>query len=448
MSKIFDAVTAVIVSGGELLVIRRQPSLRAFPGFYAFPGGKIDSGDSDGVALPAFCDGHEARVLRGLLREIDEELAVDLRTRGDVTIRFVGIALTPPTQPVRFNTHFFVIDMPEKPALTPDTREIAGAEWATPHDWLARYRRGELLMAPPTVAVIAALAGDPAASDIPGLDSRTRGDYALPVIEQVEGVRNIMVRSHTLPPAEYTNCFLLGDSQSHRILVDPSPASADEMAKLCEVVERFGIHEVFLTHHHPDHHERAPDIARHFGVPIGMSEDTQRRIEAKKGLDYFRDLAVHHFREGDVICRWLGHPVLVHEVPGHDEGHLALMPDTRAWCIVGDLIQGIGTVVIAKPEGNMRKYFASLERLIALAPRVIIPSHGSALGTTYRLEETLKHRRQREQQVLAMWNEGRDLDAMLQAIYADIDPRLLGLARLNIESHLDKLRDEGAIAAA
>src|SRR3546814_10346747 len=89
------------------------------------------------------------------------------------------------------------------------------------------------------------------------------------------------------------------------------------------------------------------------------------------------------------------------------------MPDELAWGIVGDLIQGIGTVVIAKPEGDMRKYFATLERLIALNPRVIIPSHGMALGTVYRLEETLKHRRQREQQVLSLWREGKDLETML-----------------------------------
>src|SRR3546814_8986587 len=104
------------------------------------------------------------------------------------------------------------------------------------------------------------------------------------------------------------------------------------------------------------------------------------------------------------------------------------MPDELAWGIVGDLIQGIGTVVIAKPEGDMRKYFATLERLIALNPRVIIPSHGMALGTVYRLEETLKHRRQREQQVLSLWREGKDLETMLGVIYAGLDPRLLTLA--------------------
>lgn len=448
MSKIVDAVTAVIISGGDMLMVRRQPFLKAFPGYHAFPGGKIDLADSDGDALPAFCDGHETRLLRCLLREIREELSVDLTQLPVIRIRPIGIALTPPNQALRFNTHFFIIELAEKPAISVDLHEIHSAEWAPPGEWLARYRDGRLLTAPPTLAVIEALAADIAVDAVAGLDFSKRFEFELPLIEVPYGVRNILVRSHTLPPAAHTNCFLLGDSQSHRILVDPSPASDEEMDKLCRLVDRFGIHEVFLTHHHPDHHERAPDIARRLGVPIGMSEDTQQRLLAKKGMDYFHDLAVHHYREGDVICRWLGRAVHVVEVPGHDEGHLALMPEDRAWCIVGDLIQGIGTVVIAKPEGDMRKYFATLERLIALAPRVIIPSHGIALGTTYRLEETLKHRRQREQQVLALWHEGKDLDAMLATIYSDVDPRLLPLARLNIESHLDKLRAEGVLETA
>lgn len=448
MSNIVDAVTAVLVCNGEMLMVRRQPFLNAFPGYHAFPGGKIDAADSDGVALPAFCAGLEAKLLRGLLREIHEELSVDPSKLQVTRVRPIGIALTPPNQARRFNTHFFVIELTEKPAMTVDLHEIHSAEWAKPAEWLARYRDGQLLAAPPTLAVIEALATDITLNDIPSLDFRKRVDFELPVIEVPYGVRNILVRSHTLPPAEHTNCFLLGDSQSHRILVDPSPASDEEMDKLCNLVERFGIHEVFLTHHHPDHHERAPDIARRLGVPIGMSEDTQQRLYAKKGMDYFHGLALHHYREGDVICRWLGRPVKVYEVPGHDEGHLALMPDDRAWCIVGDLIQGIGTVVIAKPEGDMRKYFATLERLIALNPRVIIPSHGAALGTVYRLEETLKHRRQREQQVLSLWHEGKDLDTMLAVIYAGLDPRLLALARMNIDSHLDKLRAEGVLGAA
>ncbi|MDP9141767.1 MAG: MBL fold metallo-hydrolase [Pseudomonadota bacterium] len=449
MSKIVDAVTAVLICDGELLITRRQPFMRSFPGYDSFPGGKVDAEDADGSALPAAWSGIEPRLARALLREIREEVALDLTAAPHLvsSVRAIGIALTPPPAPMRFNTHFYVVELTERPELKADPSEVDTVAWGSPAEWVNRYSRGELLIAPPTIAVLHELARNPQTTDVPGLHFEARTQYELPVIESTIGVRQILVRSHTLPPAHHTNCYLLGDSQSHRVLVDPSPSSDEEMDKLICVVERFGIHEIFLTHHHPDHHERSNRIARHFGVPMGMSEDTHHRICLKKGNDYFDNIPVHHYQEGDVLCRWLGLPLQVLEVPGHDQGQLALMPADRAWCLVGDLIQGLGTVVIAKPEGHMGRYFASLQKIIALDPRAIYPSHGMGLGGCYRLSETLLHRQQREQQVLTMHREGQDIAQMLARIYSDVDPRLLPLAQMNIESHMDKLREEGLIAA-
>lgn len=449
MSKIVDAVTAVLICDGELLITRRQPFLRSFPGYDSFPGGKVDAGDAEGPALPEAWAAVEPRLARALIREIREEVALDLLAAPQLvrSVRPIGLALTPPPAPVRFNTHFFVVELDERPPLKADPNEVEHVDWASAAEWVARYTRGLLLTAPPTIAVLQELARDPQSSDVPGLHFEKRTQYELPLIESTAGVRQILVRSHTLPPAEHTNCYLLGDSQSHRVLVDPSPGSDEEMDRLIGVVERFGIHEIFLTHHHPDHHERSNRLARHFGVPMGMSEDTHQRICRRAGNDYFDGISVHHYREGDVLCRWQGQALRVIEVPGHDQGQLALMPDGRAWCLVGDLIQGLGTVVIAKPEGHMGRYFATLQKVIALNPRAIYPSHGMGMGSCYRLSETLLHRQQREQQVLTMHREGMDMTQMLAKIYADVDPRLLPLARMNIESHMDKLREEGLIAA-
>lgn len=449
MSRIVDAVTAVLIHRGEVLVTRRQGFLRAFPGYHAFPGGKVDTEDGSGRPPSAAWDGHEQRLVRALIRELREEIALDVEREPSplLRLRHLGIALTPPPAPLRFNTHFFAVELAERPQLQADPNEVAALDWAPPAEWLRRYENGELLAAPPTIAVLRALAENIGAGDVPGLHFETRETFELPLIESMRGVRQIIVRSNTLPPAQHTNCFLLGDSQSHRVLVDPAPADDAEMEKLCGLVQRFGIHEIFLTHHHPDHRERANLIARRFEVPLGMSADTRARIVARSGADWLDGIAVHEYRENDVLCRWLGRPVRVLEVPGHDEGQLALMPDDRAWCLVGDLIQGLGTVVIAKPEGHMGRYFESLRKIIALDPQAIYPSHGIGLGGTYRLRETLSHRELREKQVLALYHEGRSVEQMLPLIYADVDPRLLPLARLNIESHLDKLREEGVIPA-
>lgn len=450
MSKIVDAVTAVLMCQGQMFLTRRQIWLPAFPGFHAFPGGKVDKEDHDETYEHPVLAAHPARFMRALSRELHEEIGFNLIAAcdsGEVTrIHFLGTALTPPIQPLRFNTHFYKVELKQLPVLNVDARETAETFWAPPAELWQRYLDGKLLVAPPTIATLEAFGKNAETDDIPGLHFEFREQTELPMLQNQHGVRNILVRSNTIPPALFTNCFLLGDAQSHRILVDPSPNSREEMEKLIALCQRHVIHEVFLTHHHPDHREYADEIARHFNAPLGLSQDTYDRIKAKHGMSFFQGLTINTYQEGDVVCRWLGQPVRVYEMPGHDEGQLALMPDNRAWCIVSDLIQSVGTVVIAKPEGNMAKYYRSLQRVIDWNPQAIYPSHGFALGGVYRLQETLKHRQQREQQVLELHRQGKTPDGMLPLIYPDVNPLLLPLAKMNIESHLDKLREEGAIA--
>ena len=116
-----------------------------------------------------------------------------------------------------------------------------------------------------------------------------------------------------------------------------------------------------------------------------------------------------------------------------------------AWFIVGDLIQGIGTVVISAPEGDMATYFDTLEKVIVLNPEVIIPSHGIPMRSTHRLQETLKHRRERELQILKLHKSGKSKEEILEQLYAEVDSRLHQLAMKNIESHMVKLHKEKRI---
>jgi ribonuclease/clavin/mitogillin len=439
---VHEAVTGILTHDGEALILRRQPHLLAFPGYHAFPGGKVDKKDRvDLSALPGL-EHLPPHFARALVREIHEEIGVDLielGRRGLVgEVRSLGIATTPVFAPMRFATNYFSIEIRERPALTPDAGEVAELEWATPASLVERFERGDMLSVPPTIWALRALAQDlccPSIEAFLGIDPSMEISW----VEMVNRVRQIAVRSNTLPPADRTNCFQFGDAR--RILVDPSPNSAQELERLCAIAGETGVHEVFITHHHPDHNQQADAVARRFGVPIGMSADTRMRLGSM-----LKDVEVKIYREGDEVTRWLGHVVRVVEVPGHDEGQLALMPENRAWCIVSDLYQGIGTVVIGGPEGNMRKYFASLRKIIALGPRVIYPSHGMPNGTVWRLQETLRHRELREQQVKSLVLEGKSEDEMLKVIYKDLaDPRLLPYARMNIRSHLQKLKEENAI---
>lgn len=435
-------------------MVRRHRELSAFPGYQAFPGGKVDVPDADHVYQPGTHFDQSPRLFRALMRELEEELGVRWSFAAPGVPRdhcierciLMGTALTPPHSVMRFNTHFFRLDLSERPTFTLETREHDSGGWATPQLWMERYRQGEILLAPPTLMALRALAADPAAETIPFDDFRGEVGDGVPVLEAQYGVKMLMVRSNTIPPAQFTNCFLIGDAGASRLLIDPSPRNDEELKRLRHTADRLGFDEIFITHHHPDHQQLADALARATGKPIGMSADTQARIRARSPR-FFDGLDLRTHADGDVVSSWNGHPVRVMAVPGHDEGQLALMPDNRAWCIVSDLIQGIGTVVISAPEGDMRKYFASLERVIAAQPAVIYPSHGIGLGGTYYLEQTLRHRRLREAQIKQLADAGRSIDDMLAEIYREVDAFLLPLARANIESHLRKLREDAATAA-
>jgi len=441
-SPIRQAVTALLTVGERLYMVRRQPHLAAFPGYHAFPGGKIESEDMHGPLPNGFAPELPRTHVRALLRELHEELGLAPAglIQSGARLRAIGRAVTPPTVPLRFDTHFVHVDLDAEPAIQLDLNEAASGEWRTASEWLALWHSGAALMTPPTRTCLERLVSgdDEVFNFAPGAEA------VMPMLESLSGLRQILVRSSTLPPAEHTNCFRLGDDDAPRLLIDPAPRTPDEMDHLIRTVDEIGVDEILITHHHIDHRERANRLAAHFGVPLSMSEETRQRIE-RATPGFFDDCAVRVLDDGEEVTRWKTQPVRVIAVPGHDAGQLALMPDNRAWCIVGDLIQGIGTVVIKWPEGNMRQYYESMQRVIDLAPAAIFPSHGIGMGTTFRIEETLRHRYAREAQVLALRAQGLDVDAMVERIYADVDTRLWPLARMNIESHLEKLREEGRI---
>jgi glyoxylase-like metal-dependent hydrolase (beta-lactamase superfamily II) len=264
----------------------------------------------------------------------------------------------------------------------------------------------------------------------------------VPSLEMLDGITLLPVRSVTLPPASRTNSILLGDENSAKLLIDPSPNSEEEYQRLLTTIQDSKPDAIFLTHHHPDHHQLSNRLARELRIPIILSQDTLQRLTAKFGQQYFENIELQTVSENQQVTCWHGSAVRVYEIPGHDSGHLGLAPDSMAWFLVGDLIQGIGTVVIPSPEGDMATYLSTLKKVISLSPEVIIPSHGIPMRTTHRLEETLKHRLQRESQILRLHQAGKSKQEILMELYSDIDNRLHPAAMQNIESHLAKLRKE------
>ena len=441
-----ESVSVIFIHEQQIFAVQRQPYLHAFPGYHAFPGGKIDNDESSTPFETEFLCEHNTLRMRALRREIIEELGYDLEegiNKGEVlSVNELAEALAPPFAPVRFRTWFYRVDLSKRVKFDVDSGEFADSFWKTSAELLETFRTGKSLMVPPTRWVLEGLQKKPQATAFGDLSQNFAEDDRVPCLEMIEGVPQLAVRSATLPPASRTNSFMLGDLDAPKLLVDPSPNSTEEYQRLLNTIQDKKLDAIFLTHHHPDHHQFSNQLARQLKLPIILSQDTQQRLTLKNGEDYFEQVELRNVVENEEVTRWHGSPVRVYEIPGHDAGHLGLAPDSLDWFIVGDLIQGIGTVVIPSPEGDMATYFSTLEKVIALNPEVIIPSHGIPMRSTHRLIETLKHRRKRESQILKLSKSGKSKKEILEQLYEGIDPRLQPLALQNIESHLVKLRKE------
>ena len=237
-----------------------------------------------------------------------------------------------------------------------------------------------------------------------------------------------------------TNSLLLGDVGSFRVLTDPSPESDEVLTKLIKTLEKYTVEAILLTHHHPDHHERAPQLARQLKLPILCTEITQQRLANKYGEDYLDDIEIRTISQNDTITQWLGRDVICHELPGHDDGMVGLATEDMSWFYVSDLVEPFTTVVIPEPEGDMQVYFDTLQRVIDMNPKVIIPSHGMPMGGIHLLEQTLQHRIERENEIIALLDKGIKEDKIVDKLYVDLDERLLPLAHQNVRQHLKKIK--------
>jgi hydroxyacylglutathione hydrolase len=220
-----------------------------------------------------------------------------------------------------------------------------------------------------------------------------------------------------------TNTYLIGGRQI--IIVDPGPDNPTHRAAIVAALHTLQApaQAIVLSHHHPDHAGGAEALAEQLHVPLLSLGDP--------------------LQAGDEI-NVDGMTLTVLHTPGHIHAHLCLWLAEQRLLLAGDLVAGQGTILIIPPDGDMAAYLDSLRAMLALAPVAILPGHGPVIeNAPALLQQYIDHRLKREQQVLAWLAQGHTTAADIAAqIYAD-QPEVLGIAALQVEAHLEKLRREG-----
>lgn len=225
------AATAVLIRDGasepEVLLLKRHRSSGFVPGAYVFPGGRVDAADA-ALPWPAGTPEPAAEYWIAAVREIFEETGVLLArtqtggwawtanhlklgewrerllaeaatlaqvlehaqlTLDPAAIVYIAHWITPVAEPRRYDTRFFLAQVPAEVEVLADAREMTDALWLSPRDALARFELGTLPMVFPTVKTLQRLI--PFASAGAALDAfRNRGVRAiLPrLVRTAEGV--------------------------------------------------------------------------------------------------------------------------------------------------------------------------------------------------------------------------------------------------------------------
>ncbi len=466
---------------GRVLVGARTRHARSWPGTTAFPGGACEDADD---ALP-LASGAPDRVRACALRELGEEVglwllcrrapdggaphgggaghgeAVEELARGaplpEVLARH-GLVLDDrrlvplllwKTWDGRFAVQQYLLPLDEEPARGGVAlEELTEVRWVSARDLRRGWREGEVFLIAPIRRVVVGLArADDEAGGAAGVDDVVREIGSEPNAHErarddlVEGVCVIPAKSPTLPPATHTNAVLLGAGDA--LLVDPATPWPEEQERfdrrLQACLGNHRLHAVVCTHHHHDHVGDVARVAERFGVPVWAHKETQARVDFR--VDRLLD-------DGEVlVCP--GVPERRFRVvftPGHAPGHVCLFEEHTRLLVAGDMVAGVGSILIDPPEGHMATYLASLERLRDLHPRALVPSHGPLLvDGTARLEEQLAHRSRRQHAVEAHVRAGgASVHEIVQAVYgADTPPGMLAFAERSVLAALEYAAERG-----
>jgi glyoxylase-like metal-dependent hydrolase (beta-lactamase superfamily II)/8-oxo-dGTP pyrophosphatase MutT (NUDIX family) len=391
--------------------------------------------------------------------------------------------ITAPGRPRRFSTRFFVACAPEGQHGAHDRSETVHSVWVSPRDAIERGKRGEIELIFPTRSTLSDLAAmqtpravlehakslgdievnaacwaldhegsqrlfrraDPPYFEIHWSDPEEKGDTCFVIQPGIAKRLDRYVTRLTAPnpgamTGPGTNTYLVGriDNGGEIAVIDPGPALEPHIAKILEAGAG-RIRWILTTHTHMDHSPAAAALKAATGAqvlgrpaPAGASQDQ----------GYCADRVLS---DGETMT--LGNLRLraIH-TPGHASNHLCyLLEDTRM-LFTGDHVMQGSTVVINPPDGDMRAYLASLDKLLAEDIAIFAPGHGYLIGAPHReVKRLLAHRAAREAKVTAALGRrgAATLEELLADVYDDVSPKLYAVAARSLTAHLDKLVAEG-----
>ncbi|WP_242634373.1 MBL fold metallo-hydrolase [Marinobacter salicampi] len=392
--------------------------------------------------------------------------------------------ITPPGAPRRFDTRFFVAAAPSGQVPEHDGVETIEHVWLSPDQALADHREGRRLFGSPTLRTLRILAefrttsallahthaqppepfpsepwpaqdrtgsrqmlepGAPAYDEVRKLDPNASGSARASIrtgepVAIAPGVVRLTAPNAGMMTGPGTNTYLLGTDSF--TVIDPGPADEGHLERILEYTGG-RIEQILVTHTHRDHSPAAGPLqartgARLLGIagPDEPSQDGSFRPDQT-------------LQDGSKVETDAGRLRALH-TPGHASNHLCYLLEDEQLLFSGDHIMQGSTVVINPPDGDMKAYLESLDRLLQEDIRHIAPGHGFLMGHAHAVIDYLStHRLAREHKVVeALKAQGPSrLADLTPHVYDDVPSAIHGIASRSLLAHLNKLVQDGRARA-
>lgn len=241
-----------------------------------------------------------------------------------------------------------------------------------------------------------------------------------------------------------TNTYLLGTGHN-RLLIDTGEGKPSWIAALKRTLaeEKASITTALITHWHHDHVEGIPDLLQFSPeTKVHKNEPEEGQLDIADGQSFKVE----------------GATVTAVHTPGHTVDHISWLFEEENAMFTGDNVLGHGTAVFE----DLATYLDSLEHMKTLFKGRAYPGHGPVIADgPAKIAEYIRHRRQREEQVIqtlrskragveASAAEGDDSAwspmELVRVIYEDVPESLHIPAAGGLVQILKKLEREGKVS--